>query len=29
MSTGERCYVALAAGRYNLFPEAYADPMEA
>jgi len=29
LSTGERCYVALAAQRYDLLPAAYADPIEA
>ncbi|MBK1727097.1 hypothetical protein [Halorhodospira neutriphila] len=29
LSVGERCYVALAAGRYDLLPAAYADPVEA
>mgnify|MGYP006300873079 FL=1 len=29
LSTGERAYVALAAGRYDLLPRAYADPIEA
>ncbi|MEJ2406556.1 MAG: hypothetical protein P8171_20130 [Candidatus Thiodiazotropha sp.] len=29
LSTGERCYVALATGRYDLLPGNYADPIEA
>ena len=29
LSTGERCYVALAANRYELLPANYADPIEA
>ncbi len=29
LSTGERCYVALAAGCYDLLPAAYDDPIEA
>ncbi|MBK1732903.1 hypothetical protein [Thiococcus pfennigii] len=29
LSTGERCFVALAADRYDLLPTAYADPIEA
>lgn len=29
LSAGERCYVALAAGRYELLPRGYADPIEA
>lgn len=29
LSTGERCYVALAANRYDLLPANYADPIEA
>lgn len=29
LSTGERCYVALASGRYDLLPAAYPDPIEA
>jgi len=29
LSSGERCYVALAAGRYDLLPDGDADPIEA
>jgi len=29
LSTGERCFVALAAARYDLLPAAYDDPIEA
>lgn len=29
LSTGERCYVALAARRSDLLPAAYGDPIEA
>ncbi|MBK1722803.1 hypothetical protein [Thiocystis violacea] len=29
LSTGERCFVALAADRYDLLPTAYPDPVEA
>jgi hypothetical protein len=29
LSTGERCFVALATGRYDLLPGNYADPIEA
>ena len=29
LSTGEKCYVALAANAYDLLPTAYADPIEA
>ncbi|WP_157726449.1 hypothetical protein [Imhoffiella purpurea] len=29
LSTGERCFVAIAAHRYGLLPPAYADPIEA
>lgn len=29
LSTGERCFVALAANRYDLLPASYADPIEA
>lgn len=29
LSTGERCFVALAADRYDLLPANYADPIEA
>ncbi|MCF7985791.1 MAG: hypothetical protein K9L70_15425 [Thiohalocapsa sp.] len=29
LSTGEACYVALAAGRYDLLPETYRDPIAA
>ena len=29
LSTGERCYVALAVGRYDLLPHDDADPIEA
>ena len=29
LSTGERCYVALATQRYEWLPEAYNDPIEA
>lgn len=29
LSTGERCYVALASNRYDLLPTSYADPIEA
>lgn len=29
LSTGERCFVALAANCYDLLPPAYADPIEA
>lgn len=29
LSTGERCYVALATNRYDLLPANYADPIEA
>jgi hypothetical protein len=29
LSTGERCFVALASNRYDLLPASYADPIEA
>lgn len=29
LSTGERCYVALASNRYDLLPTSYVDPIEA
>ncbi|MBK1735577.1 hypothetical protein CKO15_09830 [Halorhodospira abdelmalekii] len=29
LSTGERCYVALATGCYELLPIGYRDPLEA
>ena len=29
LSTGERCFVALAANRYDLLPAAYSDPVVA
>lgn len=29
LSSGERCYVALAAERYDLLPHGEADPIEA
>lgn len=29
LSTGERCFVALASKRYDLLPANYADPIEA
>lgn len=29
LSTGECCYVALAANRYDLLPASYADPIDA
>ena len=29
LSTGERCFVAIAANRYDLLPSSYADPIEA
>lgn len=29
LSTGERCYVVMAANRYDLLPTCYADPIEA
>jgi hypothetical protein len=29
LSTGEHCFVALAANRYDLLPENYRDPIEA
>jgi len=29
LSTGERCFVALAANRYDLLPDSCRDPIEA
>ncbi len=29
LSTGERCFLALATARYDLLPTAYVDPIEA
>lgn len=29
LSTGERCFVALAANRYDLLPADYSDPIDA
>lgn len=29
LPTGERCFVALAANRYDLLPSSYTDPIEA